>query len=138
MFIGTVRHPGAVASSVHNRFKYSWAASVRHWVRSNTELVHRGGELGDRFAIVRFEELVADPEPLLRQLFEWLGEPWDPQVLDFHEVHRARGTAGEAEGGTRSDEPLDTTRIARWQQTMDPKCHPAPQADAGPRAAARL
>ena len=119
VFIGTVRHPGAVASSVHTRFKYTWGASFGHWRRSTTELAYRGAELGDRFALLRYEELVSDPEPVLRELFSWLGEPWDPRVLAFNEVHKERGTATKAEGGTRSDQPLDTRRIAKWQESMD-------------------
>ena len=119
VFVGTVRHPGAVAASLHDRFGFTWAAGVRHWVRSTTEMVWRGSRLGERFLLCRYEDVVTDPEPVLRELFDWLGEPWLPQVLAFHEVHRARGTAAEVEGRTRSDEPLDPARIARWTETAD-------------------
>ena len=74
---------------------------------------------GDRFLLCRYEDVVTDPEPVLRELFDWLGEPWLPQVLAFHEVHQARGTAAEVEGRTRSDEPLDPARIARWTDSVD-------------------
>ncbi len=30
-----------------------------------------------------YEDLVHEPEPTLRKLFDWLGEPWDAAVLDF-------------------------------------------------------
>jgi hypothetical protein len=119
VFVGTVRHPGAVAASLHDRFGFTWAAGVRHWVRSTTEMVWRGSRLGDRFLLCRYEDVVTDPEPVLRELFDWLGEPWLPQVLAFHEVHQARGTAAEVEGRTRSDEPLDPARITRWTDTAD-------------------
>ena len=119
VFVGTVRHPGAVAASLHDRFGFTWDAGVRHWVRSTTEMVWRGSRLGDRFLLCRYEDVVTDPEPVLRELFDWLGEPWLPQVLAFHEVHQARGTAAEVEGRTRSDEPLDPARIARWTDTAD-------------------
>jgi hypothetical protein len=119
VFVGTVRHPGAVAASLHDRFGFTWAAGVRHWVRSTTEMVWRGSRLGDRFLLCRYEDVVTDPEPVLRELFDWLGEPWLPQVLAFHEVHQARGTAVEVEGRTRSDEPLDPARIARWTDSAD-------------------
>lgn len=119
VFVGTVRHPGAVASSLHERFGYPWEQGVRHWMRSTTELVHRGSRLADRVALCRYEDLVTEPQPVLRELVAWLGEPWSEQVLSFHEVHRRRGTAGEVEGRTRSDQPLDPARVARWTGTVD-------------------
>jgi hypothetical protein len=120
VFVATARHPGAVAASLVERFRFTWPAGVRHWVRSTTEMLHRGRRLGDRFALCRYEDLVTDPEPLLRQLFDWLGEPWDEAVLSFHEVHRERGTAAVVEGRTRSDRPLDPGRVARWADAMPP------------------
>jgi len=119
VFVGTVRHPGAVALSLRERFGFTWQAGVRHWVRSTTELVYRGSELGDRFLLCRYEDLVGDPEPPLRELFDWLGEPWEDRVLAFHEVHRDRGTDSEVEGRTRSDLPMDTSRIARWTNAVE-------------------
>jgi hypothetical protein len=32
---------------------------------------------------VRYEELTADPEGTLPPLFEWLDEPWEPEVVDY-------------------------------------------------------
>ena len=34
---------------------------------------------------LRYEQLVRDPEPVLRRAFEFLGEPFEPQLLRFHE-----------------------------------------------------
>ena len=119
VFVGTVRHPGAVALSLKERFGFTWQAGVRHWVRSTTELVYQGSLLGERFLLCRYEDLVVEPEPPLRELFDWLGEPWEERVLAFHEVHRDRGTDAEVEGRTRSDQPMDASRIARWTEAVD-------------------
>ncbi len=119
VFVAIVRHPGAVASSLHDRFKYDWPKSVGHWVRSNLELLHRAPDLGDRLAVLRYEDLVLDPEPVLRELVEWLGEPWTPRVLEHHVVHTQRGTPAKVEGHTRSDEPIDVSRISKWQSAID-------------------
>ena len=37
----------------------------------------------DRFLELRYERLVADPEAEARRLFDFLGEAWQPEVLDF-------------------------------------------------------
>jgi hypothetical protein len=119
VFIGTVRHPAAVASSLHNRFGYSWEAAVQRWMRSTKELILRGSQLDGRMALCRYEDLVTEPELVLPELISWLDEPWSDEVLSFHEVHRQRGTAREVEGLTRSDRPMDASRIAHWTRSVD-------------------
>jgi hypothetical protein len=32
--------------------------------------------------VIRYEDMLANPEPSLRQVFEALGKPWDPSVLE--------------------------------------------------------
>jgi hypothetical protein len=81
-------------------------------------LVQRGRELGDRFLMVRYEDLVLDPETTLREVFDWLGEPWSDRLLAHHEVHTERGTARKVEGATRSDQPISTDRISAWAQDV--------------------
>lgn len=120
-FVAIVRHPAAVASSLHDRFHYNWPKAANHWLRSNLELVRRAEELGERLAILRYEDLVLNPEPVLRELLEWLGEPWTPRVLEHHVVHSERGTPTNVEGHTRSDEPIDVSRISKWAGTIDDK-----------------
>lgn len=121
VFVGMVRHPGAGAHSRTHRMGHSWSGSLAHWRQRNKELFRQGARLGERFVLCRYEDLVADPEPVLRELLDWLGEPWSDQVLDFHEVHRARGTPQQVEGWTHSDEPLDRRRIDAWIESMTPQ-----------------
>jgi hypothetical protein len=116
VIIATVRHPGAVAGSVSGRFRLGWAGAVSHWINTETELVQRGRELGDRFLLVRYEDLVLDPETTLREVFDWLDEPWSDRLLAHHEVHTERGTARKVEGATRSDQPISTDRISAWTE----------------------
>jgi len=46
---------------------------------------------------LRYEELVASPEPQARALVEFLGLDWDPAVLRFHELKRDVRTASYAQ-----------------------------------------
>jgi hypothetical protein len=116
VILATVRHPGAVAASVSGRFRLGWGGAVNHWINTETELVQRGRELGDRLLMVRYEDLVLDPETTLREVFDWLGEPWSDRLLAHHEVHSERGTPRKVEGATRSDEAIDPSRIAAWTE----------------------
>lgn len=119
-FIGIVRHPCASVSSNLNRFGLRLGRAGTHWKRYTTEIVRCAAELGDRFAILRYEDLVLDPEPLLRELLEWLGEPWSDQVLEHHAVQGGRGRAF-VEGRNRREDPIDASRVGKWTQTLLPE-----------------
>jgi hypothetical protein len=109
--VGIVRHPAAVATSVRRRFRRPISKSARRWRKSTKVLVQQAIDFGERFAVVRYEDLVTAPEPTMRALLDWLGEPWSDAVLAHHEVKR---TAVEVEGFTRTDAPIDTSRIDEW------------------------
>jgi protein-tyrosine sulfotransferase len=111
-FVATVRHPGAVANSM-KRFGWSWKAGIRTWLNSNQAMIDSGIELGDRMYLIRYEDLVSDTEAVMREVLDFLGEPWDDRVLSHHEEK-----SGRAEGGTKADEPVDTARIARWTESV--------------------
>jgi hypothetical protein len=121
VFIAMVRHPGAVATSVSERFRQTWGGAVTHWVNTTTEQVQRGIELGDRLLMVRYEDLVTDPAVTLREVFAWLDEPWSDRLLEHDKVHAERGTAKKVEGATRSDKPIATDRIAAWVEDKTPE-----------------
>ena len=119
VFLGTVRHPGAVTASVSKRFGYAVPRATRHWMRINLEMTHQAAQLGRRFALCRYEDLVLDTEATLRELLDWLGEPWSPNVLEHHRVQRDRGTPAQVEGRTRSDQPISTSQIDAWVGVLD-------------------
>lgn len=116
VILATVRHPGAVSASVSGRFRLGWGGAVSHWINTTTELVQRGQEIGDRLLLVRYEDLVLDPETTLREVFTWLDEPWSDRLLEHHLVHSERGTPSKVEGASRSDDPIDPSRISSWTE----------------------
>lgn len=134
VFIAMVRQPGAVATSVSERFRQTWGGAVTHWVKTTTEQVQRGIELGDRLLMVRYEDLVTDPETTLREVFTWLDEPWSDRLLEHDKVHAERGTAKNVEGATRSDRPIATDRISAWVEGKTPEQLAVLTSKAGPLA----
>lgn len=115
-FIATVRHPGAVANSV-GRFHWDWNKGIEHWTHSNQNMIDAGITLGDRFHLIRYEDLVTDPEPVIREVLAFLGEPWKDEVLSHHEVQ----PGGVAEGGTKASDPIDTARMSKWLSAVNDK-----------------
>jgi hypothetical protein len=124
VFLGIVRHPGAsVASNVSRSWRDpGWgrpARTIEHYLRNNREIARQAARYPERFVVLRYEDLLLQTEPLMRELLQWLGEPWSDDVLQHHAVQAQRGGVTEVEGQTRVDDPIDVSRIAKWSQTLD-------------------
>jgi len=64
---------------------------------------------------VRYERLVEDPEAELRPLVEFLGLPWDEQMLAHTETAKKRG-AIITPSYDQVTEPLSTRSVGRWKR----------------------
>ncbi|HEX8206299.1 MAG TPA: sulfotransferase [Solirubrobacteraceae bacterium] len=117
-FVGVIRHPAASVASNMTRFRLKLGRTGTHWQRYTGEIVRQAARHGDRFALIRYEDLVLEPEPLLRELLDWLGEPWSEAVLSHHEVQGARGGRARVEGRSRKDEPIDVARVGKWTTVL--------------------
>lgn len=57
---------------------------IAHYYRQQERLFeHWRACVPDSVFTVNYEQLIAEPETVLRQVLEFLGLEWDPQVLDF-------------------------------------------------------
>jgi hypothetical protein len=120
VFAGIVRHPGAVAHSLQRTFHYALDDAVTHWLTVNKEILRRGIELGrDRFAMLRYEDLVRSPEQTLHELVDWLGEPWSDDLLRHSDVHKARGTPRISSGNTDTRVPIQPDLTDRWMESFE-------------------
>lgn len=117
-FVGVIRHPSASVASNMRRFHLALGRTGTHWARYTGEIVRQAALLGDRFVLLRYEDLVLDPEPVLRELLEWLGEPWSDDVLQHHAVQGERKGRKRVEGKSRRDEPIDVARVAKWKSEL--------------------
>lgn len=117
VFVGIVRHPGAVAASLRKNFHYTFGEALSYWSATNLDMVRAATELGTRFAAVRYEELVRDGEPVLRELMDFLDEPWTPALLEHHRVQRRKGAPRVADGSTITSDPIDANRATQWAVT---------------------
>lgn len=67
-----------------------------------------------RHVLVRYEDLVDQPEPLLRDVCGLLGEDWDPAMLDYRS-----GLAGsriDTPSYRQVSRPLYTSSVGRWRR----------------------
>jgi hypothetical protein len=68
-----------------------YVAAARFWVERNRSVLAFREALPQRTHLLRYEDLVIDPERALAGVFAFLGEPWEPQVLDFNRFHHGAG-----------------------------------------------
>ena len=67
---------------------------------------------------IRYEDLVENPEPTLRSLCTFLGDPWYPELLEYHQrqsqCQNPHGLSGRANVG----QPISTKAMARWREEL--------------------
>jgi tetratricopeptide (TPR) repeat protein len=87
-------------------------ADTAHYYRLQERLMEHWHELlGANIFTVDYDELVRDPEPVLRALLEFLGLPWDPACLEFQQARSQVKTASV----WQVREPLHTRSSGRWR-----------------------
>lgn len=117
--VHVVRDPRDVVASHHKRWGAAAALSaVGRWRTYVAAARAAGAAVGPgRYHEIRYEDLVADPEPALRALLAFLGEQWAPQVLRHdeqpHDVaprNRERA-AGRRAGASGAGTAIDRSRV---------------------------
>lgn len=99
-FVYLLRHPAAVVASLHSSFDPGWHPgkdgsvdeSVAKVVRYMTVL-QQAREVRAGFT-VRYEELTATPDTIVRELCDFLGVPFEPAMLDYGQFEHDGFTAG--------------------------------------------
>jgi hypothetical protein len=114
VFVGIVRHPGAVAASLHKKFHYTFPDALDYWRATNLAMIRAVDAAPERFTLCRYEDLVRDAEPVLRELMAFLGEPWSDNLLAHHEVQQAKGAPRVVDGSTSTRDAIDSSRADEW------------------------
>ena len=126
--VHVIRDGRDVVASHRDRWGY-WSAvkAVEKWPRY-IRAARRVGERmpGDRYAEVRYEELVLDTETALRALLGFLREPWDDAVLHHDQVpHDVAGRYEQFSGERRRREDTGgnavyRSRVGAHRREIDP------------------
>jgi tetratricopeptide (TPR) repeat protein len=99
-----LRHPLDVVLSVfsnhltHGFFcAFELATVARHFVLIQDLVAHYRNEMALRYLGLRYEDIVEHQEASLRAALDFVGEPFDPRCLSFHENQRYARTASYAQ-----------------------------------------
>lgn len=122
-----IRDGRDVVVSHRKRFGY-WSAvkCVVKWPRYIRAARAVGRSLpAGRYFELRYEETVANPEATLRELFDFLGEPWEESVLDYQRrPHDVAGKytveAGRRRAAAGTTAPIYGSRVGTYRRELDP------------------
>ncbi|MDP2506278.1 tetratricopeptide repeat-containing sulfotransferase family protein [Oceanobacter sp. 3_MG-2023] len=81
-----------------------WNASdklIQHWQNTGADIF-----------VMEYEALIAEPEPTIRALLDFVGLPWDDACLNFHNNKRSVRTLS----ATQVRQPLSNSRVAQWRR----------------------
>lgn len=128
LYVHLLRDGHDVVASFRDRWGYRSAARAARteWARYVTAARELERRLpAGRFLQLRYEELVAEPETQGQRLLEFLGEAWDPAVLEFDPAeHSATGryrwftAQRRAAGG--DDATIYRSRVGAGGASLDP------------------
>jgi hypothetical protein len=92
---------------------------VRFWVANNLMVQANVPRRGSPYLLVRYEDVVADPEGQFRAMCDLLGVEFDPAMLS--DERRFQQYEGHREIGqhARTFEPISDSRIGRHRDTFD-------------------
>jgi hypothetical protein len=74
--------------------------------------------LAGRVVEVRYEALVSDTEAVMRAVLKFLGESWDPAILEAHKKSRAHEP--HESSTDQATKPIYRAAMGRWQRDMSP------------------
>jgi sulfotransferase family protein len=124
--VHVIRDGRDVAVSHRKRFGYRSAMkSAIKWPRYIKEARAVGARLpADRYYELRYEAVVDNTETALRELFEWFGEPWEPEVLNYdkhqHDVPEKYTQEAEKRRGAATDKAIYRSRVGSFRRELDP------------------
>jgi hypothetical protein len=96
-------------------------AGTAMWLES-VKLARRGQQrYPDQYMVVRYEDLVAQPEQMLRKICEFLGEKYVPEMLTMMGAPSHRNKGSNSSYGKREVGAISTDSIARYRKVLSPQ-----------------
>jgi hypothetical protein len=100
-------------------FSYDLTELGRYFIAHQKLLEHWLSVMPDAIHVVRYEDLVSEPEASVRNLLEYCELPWQPQCLEFYENAQASTTAS----ASQVRQKLYSSSIGKWKhysQQLEP------------------
>lgn len=141
-FVHLVRDPRDVVAGLLEMDWWNTGSArktARHW-RRTVEAAERARRThgGDRHTIVRYEDLIVEPEPVLRALCDFLGLDFSDSMLDHRASAQRAFPRSEAAYKGLATRAIDPSRVGRYRTRLSPSQIRVIEATAGARRMIRL
>ena len=93
---------------------------ARLWVANNLMVHTNVPRRGSPYLLVRYEDVVADPEGQFRAMCEHLGVAFDPEMLSDERRYQQFGSHQAIGQHARTYQPITATRIGTHREKFDP------------------
>lgn len=120
-FLHLVRDPRDVAASASESIfsKFHPFREGELWAAQQSEIESWRERMGSsKYLLVRYEDLTADPEKVLRRVMAFLGEGFEPAQLEYFKRREAGELAGWSESWRNVSQPVLPSRVGRYRKKL--------------------
>lgn len=107
-----VRDPRDVAVSRHGNHSDHYWTSLREWKEAVDAIKAANARYPDRYLLVKYEDLVGDPDSVQRQLLQhW---PFLDKLADFSRYHEVARPSEDSLSAMRGLRPISSSSVGSW------------------------
>jgi len=88
--------------SFANEVDTDYIAGSRYWVEQTERMIEFEKAFPDATHRIRYEDMCENPEDFLRPMFDFLGEEWEPEVLEYYKFEHDYGAEDGKVATTRA------------------------------------
>lgn len=97
--------------------------ATRYWAEKTQKIIDFARAHPGICHTLRYEDLCDEPEPKVRAIFEFLGEPWEERVMSFYEQDHDKGNEDGRAGATRGFS-VSKGHYEGWPAELKAACEP--------------
>lgn len=120
--IHTIRDPRDRYASVRKRFggdNPRLGASTVSWLSSIYAARRNMRKYPENYMILRFEDLVSDPENTCRKICEFIGEEYDPVMLTMEGASKYKNSGGNSSFDKIKPGVISTKPVGRYKKVLN-------------------
>jgi sulfotransferase family protein len=121
--LNVVRDPRAQVNSVNRAIIHDFDSllNARRWVQAHDMAVALAERYPDRVLTIRYEDFINTPEPVLREVCEFLGIEYLDAMLDVGTSSEARRIAGRSALWETNNKPPIPANIDKFTRQLTPE-----------------
>lgn len=102
----------------HGRDRRRVGAATGRWLLSVRQALRNRASHPDGYLIVRYEDLVVDPEGTLARICAFIGEPYDPAMLTMAGAPEVQERGGNSSFGDLGPGAISSSAVGRYRTVL--------------------